>query len=185
MNNLNVDNEIWRDVRGYEGLYQVSNQGRVKSFPNRYQPKSFKENNGILKQDSPQGYPYVTLYKNRKAKHVFVHRLVAEAFIPNNDSLPFVNHKDENTSNNKVDNLEWCTHSYNINYGTRNKRCGEKQGVSVVQMDLQGNVICTYKTMQNAAKAVGACNHSHISQVCHGMRNTAYGFTWKINNIKK
>ena len=114
--------EDWRDIRGYEGLYQVSNLGRVKSLGNN---KSKKEK--ILKPYlNKDGYSLINLYKKGKIKNFQVHRLVAEAFIPNVNNYLQVNHKDENRTNNKVDNLEWCTHKYNLNYGTRNKRHSEK-----------------------------------------------------------
>ena len=115
--------EEWRDIKGYEGKYQVSNLGRVKSL------KDSKENyrEKILSNSTDKrGYSNVNLYKNGKRNYFKVHRLVAEAFIPNPNNYPQVNHKDENKTNNCVSNLEWCTHEYNINYGTRNKRVSEK-----------------------------------------------------------
>ena len=112
--------EIWKDIEGYEGLYQVSNLGRVKSFP-RKGTHTTKER--ILKlTKSNKNYVIVILKNNYIQKAKSVHRLVAEAFIPNPNNLPQVNHKDENKLNNKVDNLEWCDNIYNCNYGTRNKR---------------------------------------------------------------
>ena len=102
--------EIWENIEGYEGQYQISNYGRVKSF------KNGKEQ--IIKGNINQkGYCIVDLYKNKEKKHFQVHRLVAKAFIPNPNNYPIVNHKDENPSNNRVDNLEWCTPKYNSNYG--------------------------------------------------------------------
>ena len=115
-------NEEWRDIKGYEGKYQVSNLGRVKSL------KDSKENyrEKILSNSTDtRGYSNVNLYKNGKRKLFKVHRLVAEAFIDNSNSYPLVNHKDENKQNNRVENLEWCTHEYNINYGTRSQRTSE------------------------------------------------------------
>lgn len=96
--------EIWKDIPGYEGLYQVSNMGRVKSlnFNRSGLPR-------ILKTKNRQGYPRVILWKSGKRHEVCVHRLVAQAFIPNPENKPFVNHKDGNRRNNHVDNLEWCT----------------------------------------------------------------------------
>lgn len=106
--------EIWNDVVGYEGLYQVSNHGRVKSL--NYQGKKGKE--GMIKLIKKKGgYLGVALTKNKKIRHLRVHRLVAEAFISNPNNYPIVNHKDENPSNNHVSNLEWCTIKYNNCYG--------------------------------------------------------------------
>ncbi len=104
-------------MNGYEGLYQISNLGRVKSLSKRSNHK--KEI--IKKTPLIQGYPHVVLYKKSKGTPILVHRLVAEAFIDNPDNLPEINHKDENKTNNYVNNLEWCTHKYNINYGNSAK----------------------------------------------------------------
>ena len=126
--------EIWIDIKDYEGLYQVSNFGRIKSLP-RHKIKTDK----ILKTcKNIWGYLYVSLCKDAIVKKYKVHRLVAECFLPNPDNLPQVNHKDECKTNNFVfinndgtvdldkSNLEWCTPSYNVNYGTRNKRVSYK-----------------------------------------------------------
>ncbi len=109
--------EIWKDIEGYEGLYQVSNLGDVRSL--KYAGGNKVK---ILKQGNVNGYKRVSLHKNNKQKNYFVHRLVAMTFIPNPNNLPLVNHKDENKTNNSVDNLEWCTQKYNINYGSAIKK---------------------------------------------------------------
>jgi len=110
--------EVWRDIIGYEELYKVSNHGRIKSL--NYN-KTGKEK--ILKLfNDKNGYKIVTLSKNGKSKKYKVHRLVAEVFIPNPNNYTIINHKDECKYNNCVENLEWCNHKYNSNYGTRNKR---------------------------------------------------------------
>lgn len=117
--------EVYKSISGYEGLYQVSNMGNIKSLD--------RENNigkhvtsKILKQtQTKDGYMRVQLSKSGITKSFRVHRLVAQAFTPNLDNLPQVNHKDENKENNCVDNLEWCTAEYNTNYGTRNERAFE------------------------------------------------------------
>lgn len=117
--------EIWKPVVGYEGLYEVSNLGRVKSLNYR---RTGKE--GILSQGKcKNGYSIVGLYKNEKRKPYYVHRLVAEAFIPNPENLPEVNHiidDFEHRSDNRVENLEWCTVEYNNTYNDRHKRAGNK-----------------------------------------------------------
>lgn len=119
MNMESMENEVWKDVAGYEGLYQVSNLGRVRRF--------YK--NGKEHQLKPQpcgfGYRFVILCKNGIRKQLLLHRLVAMAFIPNPGKLPEVNHKDEIKTNNCVDNLEWCARKYNINYGTCRQRISE------------------------------------------------------------
>lgn len=118
--------EIWKDIEGYEGLYQVSNMGNIKRVEHedyrcRQGYRVFKER--ILKPYiSTKGYKRVNLSKNNKKKEVPVHRLVAMAFIENPNNYPQINHKDENKFNNNVDNLEWCTCKYNNNYGTKSQR---------------------------------------------------------------
>ena len=118
--------EEWKSIPGYEGLYEVSSYGRVKSLEISYTRK-----NGIMDHKpeiilSPKnngtGYFIVCLYKNKTHKYYLIHRLVAQAFLPNLDNLPQVNHKNEDKSDNRVDNLEWCTSFYNNEYGTRKKR---------------------------------------------------------------
>ncbi len=113
MLNYYIMEEIWRPIEGYEGLYEISSYGRVKSLKNSIILRPKKE---------PTGYLRCNLYLNKNVKTVSIHRLVAQAFIPNPDNLPEVNHKDEDKTNNKVDNLEWCDHKYNSNYGTRKER---------------------------------------------------------------
>lgn len=113
--------EKWLDIKDYEGLYQISNLGKVKSLEKKAGFSNRKER--ILKQHlDKDGYVKVYLCKNNKVKFLSIHRLIAEAFIPNPNNLPQINHKDENKANNKIENLEWCTCKYNINYGTRTKR---------------------------------------------------------------
>ena len=104
--------EIWRPVIGYEGLYEVSSYGRVRSL----------KKNKVIKFFLKGGYPYCGLFSDGKQKNHQIHRLVAQAFIPNPDNLPQVNHKDEDKTNNIVDNLEWCDRKYNMNYGSRTER---------------------------------------------------------------
>lgn len=124
-----ITEEIWKPVVGYEGYYEVSNMGRVMSLDRYVRSKGGKSHylkkGRILKYGDNRGYKMVTLYRDKTITYKFVHKLVAEAFIPNFDHLPEVNHKDEVRDNNRVDNLEWCTKKYNMNYGTRNERAGK------------------------------------------------------------
>ena len=179
--------EIWRDIKGYEGLYQVSNEGRVKSLerrvPNgRGYTRIVKE--CIMKQclDS-KGYSQVQLHNDTTKSTKKVHRLVAEAFIDNPDNLPEVNHKDECKTSNVVENLEWCDTKYNINYGTHNERVAKSltNGVTskpIIQYDLGGNFIQEYPSMHEAARCLGL-KQGGISMCCRGIAKTAYGFVWK------
>ena len=125
--------EIWRDIKGYEGIYQISNKGRVKSLNYR---RTGKEK--ILKPGKTKpGYLCISLYKKgEKCKCFSIHRLVAQAFLPNPDNLPIVNHKDENKLNNNVENLEWCNSEYNLNYGNRNER------VNIARKKHRKKIVC-------------------------------------------
>lgn len=114
-----LKNEIWKDITNYEGLYQVSNFGRVKSLKRIRKSKNNSPsivNERILSQKNTKGYKSVSLSKNSKLKTFSVHRLVAQSFLDNPNNLPQINHKDENKTNNMVDNLEWCDAKYNTNY---------------------------------------------------------------------
>lgn len=190
--------EVWKDIPGYEGLYQVSTWGNVRT----------KDDFKLLKLHDLRGYKSITLSKDKTQKSFRVHRLVAIAFIPNLNSYPVINHKDENPSNNHVENLEWCTYSYNNNYGTRNARaskkmkenwkakgCGDKPDLrktrykskKVAQYDMQGNLIDIYDSIAEAETVTGTC-HSSISRATRGLQNYAYGYKWvlvpkdKVNN---
>jgi len=124
--------ELWKDIKNYEGLYQVSNLGNVKSVDryvyagdnSNHKYQHIKERN--LKLSGGDKYIQVHLCKNGKIKAFLVHRLVAEAFIPNPDNLPCINHKDENPKNNQAENLEWCTYKYNNEYNERIDKCKHK-----------------------------------------------------------
>ena len=170
--------EIWKDIQGYEGLYQVSNYGNVKSLNYRMTGKE-----RILKSGKTvNGYLAVDLCKNGKRKHSLIHRLVAQAFLENPNNYPQVNHKDENKQNNHVSNLEFCTSFYNMNYGTRNegskkiisetmkgKFAGEKHPLSRKVMTNTGEI---FTTVKEAAEWSGT-HRSHISGQIQGKRKTA------------
>ena len=166
--------EIWKDIEGSEELYQVSNMGRVKSL----------RKNIILKNQRARGYERVILCIKNSPKNYSVHRLVATAFVPNPDNLPQVNHKDENKLNNCVDNLEWCTPKYNINYGTISIRKSQKQlndknkSKPVLQYSLDGTFIKEWKSTKDVQRNLGFDN-SHISACCKNIRKSAYGYLWK------
>ena len=170
--------EIFKDVKGYEGLYQVSNFGNIMSLNYR--------NTGKAKLMNPHerkdGYLQVQLYKNGKRKMFKVHRLVAEAFIPNTDNLPFVNHKDEDKTNNRVENLEWCTKEYNNNYGTRNKRVSKKMtngklSKIVLQYSLDGEFIREWSSTRECER--NGFNQGNVAACCRGEYNSSCGFLWK------
>ena len=156
-------------IRGFEGLY---------SFTEAAQVYSHKGNRFMSQRLRPDGYVAVSLYRNGKQKQYFLHRLLAQTYIPNPNNYPEVNHIDENKSNNDITNLEWCTHKYNSNYGTRLQRMATTNSVPVIQYDKSGNEIARYKSQKEAAEATGVGNR-HISCVCKGKRKTAGGYIWK------
>ena len=176
--------EVWKDVDGYEGIYKVSNLGRVKSAERlKKHPSgtgSLLVHEKILHQSkNTWGYSQVTLYARGHGKNITVHRLVAESFIPNPNGLPQVNHKDECKSNNHADNLEWCTNSYNMNYGTRNLRGGLAKSKPVIQFSLDGKFISKFCSAREASKMTGA-DYKHISDCCLGIRKTHKNYIWKF-----
>lgn len=164
--------EIWKPIKDFE-YYFISNFGRVKST------KFGKERILKLTKDK-DGYLIVNLYKNNKSKTFKVHRLVAEAFLPNPYNLPQVNHKDENPQNNIAENLEWCTASYNNNYGTRNKRIGKsntngKRSKPVIQYTLDGKFVREWESYRECKRN----GFNHVSECCRGKRKTHKNFIWK------
>ena len=161
--------EIWKDKKDYEGHYQVSNLGRVKSI------KFGKEI--ILKQKINGGYYSVNLSKNGIVKTYFVHRLVAEAFIPNPNNYKEVNHKDEDKSNNIVTNLEWCDRKYNQNYGTKNEKFSKK----VYQYTLDGQFVKEWPSTMDCGR--NGYIQQAISSCCLGKLKTYKGFIWSYNKF--
>lgn len=176
--------EIWKDIKGFEGLYQVSNIGRVKSLSRTVRSNTcgFRElPERILSNcKSSCGYNLVVLCKNGRRYNKMVHRLVAETFIYNPNDYKEVNHKDENKLNNIVTNLEWCNRKYNANYGTGIERCSKQKWKPVVMLDkISNNVIQEFGSAREASLNTGV-NYKSISSVCRGRNKTAGGFNWKF-----
>ena len=168
--------EIWRNVVNYEGLYMVSNLGNVKSLGNGNARNPNWQKERILKATKDiKGYLRVDLYKDGKKKHYKVHRLVATAFLPNPDNLPQVNHKDEDKTNNRVDNLEFCSAKYNSNFGTRIQRVSEKNRKQI--LCIETNKI--YQSSKQIERELGY-PHQSISKVCTGKRKTHKGLHFKF-----
>ncbi len=180
-----VIGEVWKPIPNYEGFYEVSNIGRVRSL---YRYKK------ILHPSDTNGYRTVELWKGKKRKRIGVHRLVAMAFIDNPDNKPFVNHKDETRDNNSVDNLEWVTHLENCRYGTaiarrtahldyskrRVNNAGQIFACSkpIIQYDKNGNYIREWKSATECSKETGF-SISGIRSVVRGKRNSIFGYVFK------
>lgn len=172
--------EQWKDIFGFEGLYQISNFGRVKSLKGC---RGVQER--ILKSlKNKDGYLQVVLCKNGKIFHKLIHRLVAQAFLPNPNNLPEVNHinevktdnviilNEDESINEEASNLEWCDHSYNVVYS---------KAKAVLQCDKQGNFIREWPSTNEIQRQLGF-SHGNISYCCLGKLKQAYGFIWRYKN---
>lgn len=179
-----MNEEIWNDIKGYEGLYQVSNKGNVKSLERTCKTKWYvrRVKERIYAQSLDRyGYPIVTLHKNGKRSTFTVHKLVASAFLKKPDGCNSINHIDENKQNNNLENLEWCTVQENNAYGTRAERIAQNQQQPILQCDLEGNVIKEWPGMNAVSRETGY-DQGLISKVCNNVyrHRTAYGFKWKF-----
>lgn len=184
-----MKNEIWKDIENYEGSYLVSNCGRIKSLKNGETRKD-----KILKFIKNKcGYLYVNLYKNNKYKSKTIHRLVAQAFIPNLNNLPQINHIDGNKENNNISNLEWCTRSENIKHAYKNglHKINKHNERKVKQIDVENGIILNvFDSVRQIEKILGFSS-TNISKCCRKEKNhnTAYGYNWEyideVNKLKE
>jgi|SRR5699024_2640083 len=196
MVDYNTNKEVWKPVKGYEGYYIVSNKGNVKSLDRHLEIKrgdrvyKRKMTGRLLVKTKHDQYESVKLSVNCKEKTFKVHRLVADAFIPNVEKLPEINHKDENGRNNDINNLEWCDRSYNNNYGTRIKRIhshpntikaikrlGKKRRRRVKGINRETGDVVFYDSLLSAEK--DGFDNGHISKCCKGQRKSHKGYIWK------
>lgn len=179
-------NEVWRSVVGYMDLYEVSNLGRVRSLDRiQYNPVAATHQtlhpghimNGVV---SHRGYRMVGLRDvNGKRKNCSVHRLVAMAFIPNPNNLPWVNHKNYNQLDNRVENLEWCTEYDNVHYGRADqiRQAHQPKNKAVLQFSLDGKLLGKYINITSAARAVET-TRANIRNCCNGIFKQAAGYKW-------
>lgn len=166
--------EEWKDIVGFEGLYKVSNMGRVMSF-NRPRGIGRRAEGRILKlAHYTNGYLWITLCKDKQHHAFSISRLVAKHFVPNPKGYPEVNHIDEDKENNRADNLEWCDRKYNCNYGHRNDPISSP----VVQLTLDGKFVREFCSQQEASRITGI-QQSDISRCCTGRRKSSKGYTWR------
>lgn len=159
--------EIWKVIEGYEN-YEVSSCGNVRSLIT----------GKILKQRFQGNYKFVTLYRYGLCKHFYIHRLVAQAFLDNPDNLPCVNHKNENKMDNRAENLEFCTHEYNMRYSRNWEKSNEVTRKTVLQFTKSGEFVDEYESVAEAGRQTGIY-HSSISSCCAGKRKSAGNYKWK------
>lgn len=181
--------EVWIDIAGYEGLYQVSNLGRIQSLPrvnlcvNRKYVRKGKVLKGMSDKD---GYLYVLLSKEGVQRKFLIHRLVAKHFIPNPQNFPQVNHRNEVVDDNRLENLEWCDCVYNIRYGTGIKRRAKLQtnkhgAKAVLQFTLDGEFVREFPSTMEIVIVYGF-RQSHINECCLGKAKSSYGYVWKYKD---
>lgn len=176
--------ERWKEIKGYEGLYEISDLGRIKNIiKNKFKAPNKNKN----------GYLYVDLWKNNKSKKYTIHRLVATTFIENINNFCDVNHKDGNKSNNNVDNLEWCDRSYNLKeayrlklrtpskamLGRKGKLCPNSKKIN--QYDKQGNLIRLWYSSMDIEREL-KIPHTNISACCLNKTKTCKGYIWRFAN---
>jgi len=186
MSDVNIS-EVWKDIKGYEGLYQVSNLGRVKSLERTLTRKNGRRQTiqerilkPLIRRD---GYLQVVFYNsNGKSERIYIHRLICKAFHENPENKPCVNHIDENKTNNSASNLEWCTYAENINHGTRNRRAGKAIAKAlskpVGQYTRDGKLIKVWQSAHEVQRQLGFYQ-GNISRAVLGKTKTAYGYVWK------
>lgn len=172
--------EEWKDIVGYEGLYQVSNLGRIKSlgrYVNNNGGLEYREGKIMKSAKNNNDYLFIGLWKDGIRKNHTIHRLVAQAFIDNPNNFPEINHKDEDKTNNRVENLEWCNSKYNCNYGTHNERMVKSHLKPILQFSKDGEFIRRWESGTQVKRELGF-NQSNITKCLKGKKKTCGGYVW-------
>ena len=170
--------EVWRDVKGYEGLYQVSNMGRVKSLGRKDRFGRVIKERILEPAVTHNGYLRVGLHVDGKRKMLRVHRLVCEAFHENPDNKSEVNHVNEDKTDNRACNLEWSTRTENCNHGSRNERVAKALSKPIGQFSLDGKLIKVWQSACEARRQTGF-DQGYVGAVARGKFKQAYGYIWK------
>lgn len=178
--NFIIEGEEWKDINCLNGNYKISNFGRIKSVErvNSY-GRLIREKIIVPYLNTKEGYLIKKFYVNQKQIKLLVHRMVAEAFIENPHNLPLVNHKDENKINNNVNNLEWCSHSYNVQYSNNRHGYLNKK---VARLNEYSEILEIYSNIKEAGESMGLKNPYCITQCCRGMIKSSGGYKWKYIN---
>lgn len=182
--------ELWKSISGYKGIYEISNTGRIRSLTRTIIRKNGRQQTFIGEEKIPTldpttGYYKIILYKECKGRTFYVHRLVATAFLPNPNNLPYVNHKDENKTNNHINNLEWCTPSENTNWGTAQERHSQTRSNPIIMCDkITHEPIKEFLNPRVAGEELKLppASYTNIYKVLYGQRSSAYGYWWKYKN---
>lgn len=170
--------EQWKPIPGYEGRYEVSDLGRVRSLDHVLPNGHFYKGQIIAPRKNNGGYMLVNLSRSNNIRTFSLHKLVALVFVDNPNQLSQVNHINEDKTDNRADNLEWCTASYNTSYGHRNDTMINHRKKAVCQLTMSGEVVEIFPILNEAARRTGV-NAAHICDVCKGKRNRAGGYIWK------
>lgn len=178
---MDIQEEIWKDIPGFEGYYQVSTLGKVKSYDRyvNYKNKglALKKGKFLSPKTSNTGYLEVTLVKNNKYYYKRVHRLVADTFLPNPNNYPYINHINENKKDNNVENLEWCT-------AKQNAEAYHTTRTLIYQYTLEGDLVKTWNSITKAAEALGG-DKTGVQHCCFGKIKTYYNFIWTYSPLTK
>lgn len=190
---MRLISELWNDIGVYKGVdftgkFKISSKGRLKKCPTRVKDSSgkyfFRKESIVEAYDNGYGYLARVLRTEKKQVTIKIHRLVAEFFLINPKGYKYVNHKDENKQNNDVNNLEWCTFQYNLNYGSRVERARKSRSIPIVQMDIDGNFIREWESSMEAGR--NGFTQQGINKCINGKAYQHHGYRWeKLSDYNK